>query len=259
MSHIELSSGDRIYYERIEGAADRPVLVFLHEGLGCVQMWRDFPARLCRHTGCPGLVYDRAGYGQSSGLSKPRSVHYLHEYALVELPGILSLLCSDRPYLLIGHSDGGSIGLIHAAENPPRLKGLVTEAAHVFVEPITIDGIVKAGIDYRAGKLKGLFKYHGDKTGPLFEAWHDVWLSDGFRHWNIEYLLPSVICPVLVIQGVQDQYGTVQQVQRIVSKIAGPAQMEMVEHCRHTPHLEHPGFLMEKMAYFIGEIAPTKE
>lgn len=239
-----------LYYEWIEGDPDKPHLVFLHEGLGCTAMWRDFPRALCRATGCPGLVYDRLGYGASPALPRPRTLSYLHQYALDELPQLLSSLIPERDYVLIGHSDGASIGLIHAAERPAQLRGLICEAAHVFVEPETLAGIADATQAFQAGKLQGLAKYHGEKTASLFRAWSDTWQSDWFRHWNIEYVLPAIACPVLVIQGLEDQYATLAQVEAIVSQVPR-AQQLVVENCGHAPHLERPDELLQHMQAFI--------
>ena len=212
MPILNLSAETDIYYELIEGDPAKPCLVFLHEGLGCCAMWKDFPAQLCQATGCRGLLYDRHGYGQSSPLAARRQLHYLHDYALCELPQVLAALLPGQDHFLIGHSDGGSIALIYAAQQPPRLRGIITEAAHVFVEGITLDGIRVADAAFGEGKLRALAKYHGDKTETIFKAWSDTWLSYGFQFWNIEYLLPSVECPALVVQGSEDQYGSAAQV-----------------------------------------------
>lgn len=252
--HLNLSSGQSIYYELIEGGADTPCLVFLHEGLGCVPMWRDFPQMLCRNTGCSGLVYDRAGYGRSSRLLADRTIHYMHEYALIELPEVLDALIPGRPFILVGHSDGGSISLIYGADQPPLLKGIVTEAAHVFVESETIEGIGRADEAFEGKKLEGLKKYHEEKTRQMFKAWSDTWLSAWFRSWNIEYLLPAINCPMLVIQGMDDRYGTENQVHSIVLKSSGPAEFFLVQNCGHTPHLEQPEIVADKISGFIKKI-----
>lgn len=245
---------DQIYYERIDGKAGRPQIVFLHEGLGCTAMWKDFPQRLCTRTGCPGLVYDRLGYGKSSPLSRPRTIHYLHHYALFELPRVLDALIPGEPFVLAGHSDGASIALIFGSEQPSSLKGIITEAAHVFVEKETTDGIIETVESYEGGKLSGLFKYHGEKTEDIFRAWSDTWLSEWFRHWNIEYLLPSIGVPVHVVQGCRDQYGTEAQVNSIVSGVRGKATASMVKDCGHSPHQEHPSLLLEIMSRVIDPI-----
>jgi len=240
-----------LYYERIEGQAELPVLVFLHEGLGCTAMWRDFPARLCAATGCEGLVYDRRGYGQSSPLGAVRSIHYLHEYALNELPAVLAALLPQRAYWLVGHSDGGSIALIHAAERPARLRGVITEAAHVFVEAVTLEGIRAAREAWEAGKLKGLERFHGDKTENIFAAWADTWLEPSFAYWNIEYLLPAIACPVLALQGSGDQYGSAAQPAAIAGKTAH-GQPLLLPACGHTPHAEATDATLDAMRRFIA-------
>ncbi len=246
-----LNLGDtRLRYERIAGDAAQPTLVFLHEGLGCIDMWRGFPARLCAALGCPGLLYDRVGYGGSSPLVRPRTIGYLHEAALQELPAVLEQLLPGADYVLIGHSDGGSIALLHAAARPARLRAIVTEAAHVFVEPVTLDGIRAAVEAYAAGKLRGLAKYHGDKTDAIFSAWADTWLGDGFRSWNIERGLESIACPALVIQGVDDQYGTAAQVESIVSRVPN-VRAELVPECGHSPHQEQADVVLELMRAFL--------
>ncbi len=214
-------------------------------------MWKDFPGRLCRKTGCPGLVYDRTGYGKSSPSTRPRTVHYLHDYALNELPAIIETLILATPFMLIGHSDGGSISLIFGAERPPFLKGIITEAAHVFVEKETLEGIKKADDDYKQGRLAGLSKYHGDKTHAVFKSWSDTWLSNWFRAWNIEYVLPSIKSPLLVIQGYDDHYGTGRQVTSIVSKTGGDVKSALIENCGHSPHQEKPDDVLTIMAEFI--------
>lgn len=250
MPFLEPDGGHRLYYETIAGPPERPYLVFLHEGLGCTAMWRDFPQRLCRRTGCPGLLYDRLGYGRSAPFAGPRTINYLHRAALVELPDVLNRLIPDIGYFLIGHSDGGSIALIHGAERAPLLRGIITEAAHVFVEEETLAGIRVTTEAFAAGKLQGLSAYHGEKTEAVFRAWSDTWLSPAFRHWNIEYLLPSIACPVLAVQGAEDQYGTLAQVDAIAGKI--PAAVKaMVEDCGHVPHREQTANVSELMARFL--------
>ncbi len=254
MTILALNTTDRIHCEMIEGDSAYPVLVFLHEGLGCQAMWKDFPARLCGMTGCPGLIYDRVGYGKSSPLAKTRTIHYVHEYALFELPFVIGQVIPDRPYILIGHSDGGSMALIYAAERPAHLKGVVTEAAHVFVEPETIAGIHDAVAAYNSGRLDGLKRYHGEKSDAMFRSWSDTWLSKEFRSWNIEYLLPSILCPLLVIQGCDDQYGTKRQVETIVAGVSGFAESVLLDGCGHTPHHDQPETVAARMSVFIGQL-----
>ncbi|POZ60087.1 alpha/beta fold hydrolase [Chromobacterium alticapitis] len=244
----------RLHHRHIAGAADLPCLVFLHEGLGCDAMWKDFPDQLCRATASPGLVYDRQGYGKSDPLSRPRAIHYLHEYALVELPLLLQSLLPDRDYILVGHSDGGSIALLHAAEQPARLKGVIAVAAHVFVEDLTLAGIRQARDAWHAGKLAGLARHHGDKTEALFHAWADTWLSPGFAHWNIEYALPSISSPLLAMQGAGDQYGSAAQLDAIAGQ-SRRGRQALLPDCGHSPHLESPQAALAAMADFILNLA----
>ena len=255
MANLKVAEDYNLYYQLLEGDENKPYLVFLHEGLGCAAMWKEFPKLLCDITGCPGLVYDRLGYGKSSALLKTRTIHYMHDYALKELPLLLQEVIPNKPFILIGHSDGGSIALIYAAERPALLKGVITEAAHVFVEQETIDGIKQADEAWEQGKLTGLEKYHGGKTSGLFKAWSITWLSEWFRYWNIEYLLPSIVAPLLVIQGADDQYGSEKQVNAIVAQSMGAADSMIVEDCAHTPHLEAEKVMLESMSQFIAQIS----
>lgn len=258
MPILDLNDGGRLHYELIEGDWRKPALVFLHEGLGCTAMWKDFPVRLCQATGCPGLVYDRRGYGLSAPLAGGRSIHYLHEYALVELPQVLARLLPGRPHIVIGHSDGGSIALIYAAGKPAGLRGVLTEAAHVLVEAETLDGVRAARAAFEGGKLRGLAHYHGDKTVQIFEAWADTWLRPEFKHWNIGYLLAAIGCPVLALQGSEDQYATPAQLNAIAERAPQGRQL-LVPHCGHSPHQEKPDLLLRLMAEYIGSLLPSTE
>lgn len=253
MSNITISRGRKLYYELIAGDKTLPCLVFLHQGLGSVAMFKDFPQLLCKRTGSPGLLYDRTGYGRSSPLTHERSIHYMHEYALNELPEVINATIPDTPFILIGHSDGGSISLISGAERDRHLKAIITLAAHVFVEQETVDSIVKSVEAFSQGKMAGLFKYHGENTESLFRGWSSTWSTHWFRSWNIEYLLPSIDVPVLIIQGRDDQYGTLAQVASIASGISGKAQTLIIDGCGHSPHMESPELLVEVISQFISK------
>ncbi|GGY77985.1 alpha/beta fold hydrolase [Pseudoduganella plicata] len=246
-------NGDELYIETIDGDERLPVLVFLHEGLGSVAHWRDFPHRICAATGHPGLMHDRLGYGHSSPLRATRTIHYLHEYALRELPAVLASI-EGRDYILVGHSDGGSIALIHAAGQPHGLRGVVTLAAHVIVETLSVEGIRAAQAAFDEGKLRGLERYHGAKTAQIFGAWADTWLRPSFAHWDIRYLLPSIDCPVLALQGSADQYGTVAQLDAIAAGVP-KAEVRMLDGCGHSPHQERPDMLVEIIADFCAAYA----
>jgi pimeloyl-ACP methyl ester carboxylesterase len=255
MPFLELDRHHRLHYQTLDGRANRPVLVFLHEGLGSVAQWKTFPEDLCSRSGCPGLLYDRLGYGQSSSCLHRRTIHYLHDAALTELPRILDALIPGQSFMLIGHSDGGSISLIFGAERHPLLKGIITVSAHVFVEQVSLDGIHQAQEAFAQGGLQqALHRYHGEKTETLFRAWADTWTSPWFRSWNIEYLLPSIEVPLLVLQGRDDQYGTPAQVETIVTKSGGPATPLLLEGCAHAPHLEFPALTLDLMACFVNRV-----
>lgn len=255
MAEIFLGEGQSLFYQTLAGKPANPCLVFLHEGLGCTAMWRDFPERLCRRTQCPGLVYDRLGYGRSSPVAASRTIHYLHHAAFNELPVLLDRVIPGRPFILVGHSDGASISLIFAAEKPSRLQGVISEAAHVFVEPETRQGIAEAEAAFAEGQFQGLYKYHGRKTEQVFHSWSQTWLSQWFWHWNIEYLLPSIACPVLVMQGTEDRYGTRRQVDVIAEQTSGRAELSLIADCGHAPHAEQPEAVLEEMAAFIPTLA----
>jgi len=249
----------RLFAQHIEPASQRSVstptaLVFLHEGLGSIPQWRDFPASLSMTTGLPALVYERWGYGNSDTLDIPRTVHYLHDEALITLPEVLQQLDITH-VILIGHSDGGSIALMFAAIHGDNTQGVITEAAHVFVEEVTITGIRKAVEVYETTDLKSrLYQYHKDNTDPMFRGWAHTWLSKEFRNWSIEEYLPHITCPLLVLQGAQDEYGTQAQVDSVVSQVAGPVKGLMIPDCGHVPHHQAHERVLEEMTQFINSL-----
>lgn len=251
--------GSRLYYEAVDGPADGPVLVFLHEGLGCVAMWKAFPRRLCAAAGLAGLVYDRAGFGLSSPAVGPRTARYLHESALDELPQVLEGTVPGREHILVGHSDGGSIALLYAASRPRGLRGVITEAAHVRVEPVTLRGLLAAVEAWEAGKLGGLARYHGERAEAVFRAWSEAWRNPEFHSWNIEGDLCRIACPVLALQGDGDQYGTPAQVESIRTGTKNGRGI-ILANCGHAPHQEQPDRVAELMVEFIaacsGRMAP---
>lgn len=229
----------------------KPVLVLLHDSLGCIKLWRDFPEKMAQATGYTALVYDRQGYGQSSPFqSINRGLDYLEQEADV-LERLLEKLQIVQA-ILFGHSDGGSIALIAAAKYKSRINAIITEGAHVFVEEVTLAGIREAVEAYQTTDLpQKLQKYHGTKTEPVFRAWTDTWLSDSFRSWNIEHFLPAILCPALIIQGEEDEYGTLAQVEAVAQQAQGPAQQLILPGIGHTPHREAPEQVLEKSAHFI--------
>ena len=254
MGHLTLGDGTIIRYTLLNGDLSKPYLVFLHEGLGCIEMWRKFPQQLCRRTQCPGLVYDRCGYGGSSPERNARDIRYLHEYALKELPGVIESLIPHKDHILVGHSDGASIALLYGAEGFPRLCGLIAEAPHVFVEKETIRGIRLADDIYDRNGPGRLQKYHGSKTHAVFKSWSDTWLSERFATWNIEANLPLINCPILVVQGENDEYGTVKQVEAIASQVKENCATHIIKDCGHTPHKEQSALLLDLLSDFIGRL-----
>jgi pimeloyl-ACP methyl ester carboxylesterase len=231
-----------------------PTLVFLHEGLGCVDMWRDFPAKLADATGCGALVYSRLGYGRSDPCPLPRPVRYMHDEALETLP-LLIEVADIRDCILVGHSDGASIAIIHAGGAPHKaLRGVISEAAHLFCEDVTVQAVQAAGEAYRDGGLRrGLEKHHGDNADCAFWGWHDAWLHPDFRAWNLEEYLPGIGVPLLAIQGEDDQYGTAAQIDA-VRRGAPHAQTLILPDCGHAPHVEQTDATLAAMAEFVESL-----
>jgi pimeloyl-ACP methyl ester carboxylesterase len=232
-----------------------PTLVFLHEGLGCVALWRDFPFELAEATGCGALVYSRLGYGRSDPSSLPLSLRYMHREGLRVLPELIKA-AGIRQCILIGHSDGGSIALIYAGGTPAEpLCGLVTEAAHVFCEEINVRSIQQAKTSYLQSDLRErLRKYHGANVDCAFWGWNGAWLHPEFIHWNIEAYLPGIKVPVLAIQGENDEYGTPLQVEAIVNKAGSDTEMRMLPDCGHAPHVDQRTETFNAMKRFILRI-----
>lgn len=220
---------------------DAPTLIFLHEGLGCVSMWKDFPQRVAEATGLGVLVYSRAGYGASSPVPVPRPLRYMHDEGLEVLPALLDA-AGIRQVILVGHSDGASISVIHAGgAADQRLKGIILLAPHVFNEQLCVDSIRKAREAYEQTRLRErLAAYHGDNVDCAFWGWNRAWLDPGFWHWNIEEYLPAMRVPVLVIQGRQDEYGTASQVEAIERQSGSPVRTLWLDQCGHSPHKDQP-------------------
>jgi pimeloyl-ACP methyl ester carboxylesterase len=231
------------------GPATPRRLVFLHEGLGCVALWRDFPARLSAACGLGAFVYSRAGYGKSPRTGLPRRVTYMHEEAAL-LPALLQSNGIDpAEAILFGHSDGASIALLCAASQPVR--GLVLEAPHVFTEEAGLASIARARDAYLKGALRErLAKYHAD-VDAAFWGWNGPWLDAEFRKWNIESALPLNRAPVLVIQGVDDEYGTLAQVRAIELKSGGPVETLVLDGCGHAPHKDRADAVLERATAFV--------
>ncbi|HWS99377.1 MAG TPA: alpha/beta hydrolase [Pyrinomonadaceae bacterium] len=239
---------------------EAPTIVFLHEGLGSVSTWREFPARVAEATGCGALVYSRAGYGNSDPVELPRPVVFMHTEALVTLPEVLDA-AGVRDAVLFGHSDGGSIALIYAGGvGDARLRGLVLEAPHVFVEDVSVESVRRAAGEYERGSLKqALARHHGRNVECAFWGWNRVWLDPLFRSWNIEEYLPGVRVPVLAIQGEGDEYGTLLQIQAIEKGCGGSVRSLVLPGCGHSPHRDQPERVLEAVTSFVRDELLFKE
>jgi pimeloyl-ACP methyl ester carboxylesterase len=231
---------------------DAPTVVMLHEGLGSIALWKDFPHALAERTGCGVLVYSRYGHGASEKQAEKRPVTFMHREGEVVLPELLDKLGIARP-ILLGHSDGGSIALIFAGRYPERTCALILEAPHVFVEEFGLASIRAAKVAFETTDFHAkLGRYHAD-VDETFWAWNDVWLNPQFPAWNIESYLGAIECPVICIQGEDDEYGTRAQVDTIVARIPG-AELMMLAQCGHSPHRDRRETTLAKMAEFVKEI-----
>jgi pimeloyl-ACP methyl ester carboxylesterase len=234
---------------------ERTTLVFLHEGLGCIEMWRDFPQRLCDATRCAGIVYDRTGYGRSSPWPSDPGIRYMELEADVVLPRLLKALgVSDC--VLVGHSDGGTIALNYAASDPEPLRAVVTLAAHAINEPVCIDSIRRARETFTTGDLRQrLARYHGDNVDGCFRLWSEAWLAPGFEPMDANGRLPGVIIPVQAIQGEDDDYGSELQLGIIAGKVGGYCETRLVPDCGHSPHLQQPSYVLSEITRFVAPLA----
>ena len=234
--------------------ADRPTIVFLHEGLGSISLWRDFPLRVAERTGCGVFAYSRYGYGNSDSLVEKREPTYMHREADVVLPALLEAARIERP-ILLGHSDGASIALLFAAAFPGAARGLILEAPHVFVEDISVRSIAAANVAFATTDLpKKLARHHADAHGA-FRGWNDIWLDPRFRTWNIEDGLERITEPVLVLQGEDDEYGTEAQLRAIEAHVRDVTTV-LLDSCAHSPHRDRPDAVLDAIANFVARIAP---
>jgi len=224
-------------------------MVFLHEALGSVSLWREFPQRVADATGCEAVVYSRHGFGRSTPRPEPFPSTYLHDEALAWLPALLDALGIVRPFLF-GHSDGGSIALIAAGALDRPFAGLVVLAPHIFVEPVSLDGI-KAAIElYRTSDFAERLARHHDDPDTVFRRWPEVWLSPGHADWNIEATVARIRCPVLAVQGVEDEYGTMEQIDRIAGLAPAVDRVKLAA-CGHSPHRDQPEAVIEATVRFV--------
>ena len=247
------AAGLRLEYRMLPPrTAGGPTLVLLHEGLGCIDLWRQFPQRLADATGLGVFIWSRAGFGRSTPITPPRPLDYLTREAAEVMPQVLAAAGLDR-VVLVGHSDGGTIALLYAAgPQQSQVAGIVTMAAHVFVEDVTVEGIRDTKRQFEAGTLaKKLRRWHGDNLTGAFFGWCDTWLDPGFRAWSIEAALPAITAPALIIQGADDEYGTKAQVDAIVAGVSGPVEPLLLPGVGHAPHADNPDAVIAAIGGFL--------
>ena len=250
MKQINIEGLNLEYKDFPATATDRPTLVLLHEGLGCVAMWRDFPEKLAAASGGRVVVYSRPGYGDSDPHPQPRHPDYMHREGREVLPAFLAALGIERP-VLVGHSDGGSIALIHAGSFPAAVSGVVVMAPHEFIEEETLAGIRVARKYWGSSDWpQKLARYHRDAV-RVFHDWNDCWLSPEFRDWNIEDCLTAIRCPLLAIQGEDDEYATMRQIDVIAEKVPG-TQLLKLANCGHSPQRDQEAAVLAAIAGFVG-------
>lgn len=247
--------GKRLETLRYPPSGKKPTIVMLHEGLGSVSMWKDFPRQLAKSTGCGVLVYSRYGHGKSERLAEKRSMDFMHREAQVVLPEVLER-CEIEAPILLGHSDGGSISIIYAATALQKPAALMLEAPHVFVEDLSVRSISKIRAAYETTELRQkLARYH-DHVDETFWGWNDIWLDPRFRSWNIEVHLNAIRCPVLVIQGENDEYGTLAQVEAIKACLPSTETLVLSE-CGHSPHRDQPARTLAAISRFVRSVAES--
>jgi pimeloyl-ACP methyl ester carboxylesterase len=240
---------------KIEGRdSNLPTIVMLHEGLGSLAHWKDFPVRVAGETGAGVFVYSRYGHGGSDALEEPRSVSYMHREAQIVLPELFRKARIERP-LLLGHSDGASIAILFAGMFPDSSAGLILEAPHVVIEDLTLSSIAQARMLYNETDLpQRLGRYHAH-ADSLFWGWNNIWLDPGFRNWNIESFLDLIRCPVLLLQGAQDEYGTFRQIEAIQRRIPSASAI-ILEDCKHAPHRDRCEAVLSAIGKFLQAL-PT--
>jgi len=248
---LATAAGHSIAYEWVNESAGGPTLVFLHEGLGSIRRWRDFPAKVADVTARRALVYERYGYGQSDVLQeKQRTVRFMHDEALTALPELLRALRVETP-VLVGHSDGASIALIHAGAGH-EVRGVVAMAPHVFIEPECLSSISNVSLSFEQGDLAQKLARHHRDARRTFYGWADVWLDPAFKGWDIrDDYLPKVSAPVLAMQGYDDEYGTMRQLDEIERRVKGPCELLKLEKCGHAPFRDQPEATLAAVSAFI--------
>ncbi len=235
-------------------AGDAPVIVMLHEGLGCLGLWRDFPQRVAQTTGLPVFAWSRAGYGQSDPAELPRPLDYMTQEATGPLGEVLDAIGAAH-FILLGHSDGATIAAEYAGRIEDfRVRGLILMAPHFFAEEDGLAEIARAGEAFRSGDLRARMEKHHRDPEATFRGWNDAWLDPGFRKWNVADVIDYLRIPVLVIQGRQDQYGTLAQVREVEERCYSPVDVLLLDDCRHSPHLDRPEETLAAVAEFAERL-----
>lgn len=234
---------------------DAVTIIFLHEGLGCVQMWRYFPENVAKGTDCGVFLYSRKGYGRSDSCKLPLPLTFMHNEGLKVLPALIKA-ANIKKHILFGHSDGASISLIYAGGCPAdNLLGVIVEAPHIFCEDKTVNHIRVAKDLYEKSDLKQkLKKYHGKNTDCAFYGWNSAWLDPDFKKWNIEEYLPKIKVPTFVIQGVDDEYGSLKHMQWIESKCGADVKSLVLDNCGHSPHKDQQEKVLKAVTEFVKKI-----
>jgi pimeloyl-ACP methyl ester carboxylesterase len=252
--------GGQIEYRFLGPQPDSaPTIVMLHEGLGCVGLWNDFPAKLQQATGCGVFVYSRFGYGQSSPCDLPRPLDYMDHEANVVLPAVLDTIGFKRG-LLLGHSDGASIAAIYAGSHQDhRIEGIVLIAPHFFTEDVSIASIAEAKTAYETTDLRAkLAKWHAN-VDCAFRGWNDAWLDPGFRTWDITQRLAYIRVPILIVQGEDDQYGTVKQLEVAQQECYCPVETALIKGAKHTPQREQPDVTLKTIGDFVTHVLEAEK
>lgn len=245
---------DTIHYQMMGAfVPGKPFIIFLHEGLGSIPQWKTFPEELCRRLGLPALLYERPGYKQSTPPAETRPADFLKREGEAVLPGLLKALHLAGPHYVFGHSDGGTVALYYAAIAPAGLKSITTVAPHVLLEPVSRESIRKIQEAFSYGKLKGaLDKYHAPNTTNVVLSWTRYWLDPDNKDWNMYEELKTVKCPVFLIQGEKDMFGTIKQATEIEKRIKGPFKKLFLKNCGHSPHLEQKETVLDNVAGFFS-------
>jgi pimeloyl-ACP methyl ester carboxylesterase len=257
MTHRECIkiAGARLEYQLLqpEGSTG-PTLVLLHEGLGSLELWKDFPTQLAEYCGSPVLIYSRQGYGRSSPARLPRALDYLSVAGPDELGRVLDSLVLDQ-VVLLGHSDGASIALAYAARRDPRVSGVVVLAPHVDVEQASVEGVRRTVDAYARGDLRERLRaYHGENLDSAFRGWSETWLNPAFAKWNLHQALPRIQVPLLAIQGRDDEFATPAQLQTIACEIGGDCQTVLLDDCRHFPQNQARDRVLTLVAGFMAKL-----